>query len=244
MWLKSRISVLLFLHGGNFAAVGTCTLHWKLQFVIESKITLKAVILALDTVQIANVPSIRAYERRVHHTLVRDKRYIIPWSGRYWGPEDECTHATFPCKQGQDWWSLSPTAALAAIFENLSVAAVLSQFRLPYKQAIQVSTRTQKLRGPVSVFVLPGTISLGGPGCHQWEELTSACKPQLNVKEAARWLNVTSSVHKCRFQTNNDSNFLAHSQTIKQHSAIRTRRGLIMMSWTRENNHRCFKMSF
>jgi len=71
---------------------------------------------------------------------------------------DESIHAKFCCNQAQNWWSLSPTAVLVAIFKNLSVVALLSIFLLIYQQSIQVS---------VSVFVPPGKTSRRGPGSHR-----------------------------------------------------------------------------
>ena len=68
--------------------------------------------------------------------------------------EDESTHAKFFCNQVQNWWSLSSTAALIAIFESLSMVAV-SIFWLLYKQAIQISTWTQVM-GPDVGLVTQG----------------------------------------------------------------------------------------
>ena len=60
--------------------------------------------------------------------------------------EDESTHAKIFCNQVQIWWSLSSTAALVAIFEHLSIV-IVSILWLLYKQATQISTRTQAM-GP------------------------------------------------------------------------------------------------
>ena len=67
----------------------------------------------LDDTRTVNLALVhRAYERgvqEVHHM---------------WPREDESTDAKFFCNQAQNWWSLSLTAALVAIFENLSMVAV------------------------------------------------------------------------------------------------------------------------
>ena len=57
--------------------------------------------------------------------------------------EDKSTHAKFfSVIKPKIYGRFLPTVALVAIFENLSMVAVLSLFSLLYKQDIQILTRT------------------------------------------------------------------------------------------------------
>jgi len=54
------------------------------------------------------------------------KRYIVPWSGRYW--EDENTHAMCFCNKAQNYLCVPVASMPIDLFLYLGMVAVLSTF--------------------------------------------------------------------------------------------------------------------